>query len=237
MGRGSLLTGLVVVAVCCLPAAVCFGQNGAADPFAESAESAGVVVAASVPGALFHGQPLVEQAVNIDNALRQPVVDADYYDVPIGDVLEEFKARFEIPILIHESARDNNLDADYPITLQLTNVPLHSTLELLLEKHDCTIAIHNDVLQVVSNDAATEFMEKRIYDCSKLIERAKSKDQLATLEKLKDVLARSIDPGSWEISGGNAQVSEFAGKLVISQTLTNHLAIERLLGGLYDQLR
>lgn len=80
-------------------------------------------------------------------------------------------------------------------------------------------------------------MEKRIYDCSKLIERATAKDQLATLDKLQDVLTRSIDPVSWEISGGNAQVSEFAGKLVISQTLTNHLAIERLLGGLYEQLR
>lgn len=234
MRRGSLISGLVILAGCCLPVVLCSGQEVDADPFAERA---GVVVVASVPGALFHGQPLVEHAVKIDNALRQPVLNLDYYDAPFEDILEEFKARFEIPILIHESARENNLDAGYPITIQLSNVPLHSTLELMLEKHDCTIAIHNDVLQVVSKDAANELMEKRIYDCSKLIERATAKDQLATLDKLQDVLTRSIDPVSWEISGGNAQVSEFAGKLVISQTLTNHLAIERLLGGLYEQLR
>ncbi len=234
MRRGRWLTSHLVLAVFCLPVLLCYGQSGATDITGESGTS---VATENNSGGMFRGQPLVEQAVQIDNALRLNT-DVEYFDQRFADILDEFARKYTIPILIHESALDGtSLTPDSPVTMRFTNVPLHSTLELILEKYHCTIAIHNDVLQIVSGDFANESMEKRIYDCSRLIESAASSDPSATLEKLQDVLMQSIDTDSWEVSGGNGQVSEFAGKLVISQTLTNHLAIERLLNGLYLQMK
>jgi hypothetical protein len=184
----------------------------------------------------FRGTTLAGPAIEIDNALRKPV-SVDYYEMRLADVLDEIESEHHVTVLIHESATEGGVTPEKLITIRIKDVPLHSFLQLILERYHCTLAIHNDALQVVSKDAAALLMENRIYDCRSLLERANALDKTATVDRLDDLLVHSVDPRSWQENGGEGQISGFAGKLVVSQSLTNHLAMERLLQGLFEQMK
>ena len=58
----------------------------------------------------------------------------------------------------------------------------------------------------------------------------------ADLARIVDLIMEMVDPESWEDNGGVARMSEIEGKIVITQTLSNHLTIERLLTTLNREL-
>ena len=175
----------------------------------------------------FRGRLLTAEADNIDRALRLPAT-VDFYETTFDDVLAYVAQEHEIAILLHESARDFGLDESSLTTIRLGQMPLISVLENILEPYDCTVTLHQDVLKIVARDVATAMPEKRIYNLDGLVARLES----TGASDLVQLITETVDPDSWEINGGTARLAEIEGKLVVTQTLTNHLTIERLLTAL-----
>ncbi len=179
----------------------------------------------------FRGGCLIGGAERIDKLLRQ-ATSADYEASPMSDVLDQLSVDHQVTILIHDSARDFGFDEDCTVTIKVYGMPLVLLLENILEPYDCTVTVHNDVLKVISNDRAPEMPEQRVYNCSALLEKLQSGDPESNLGRLTEILTATLDPDSWEVNGGSGLIAELEGRLVISQTLRNHLAIEQLLATL-----
>ena len=89
----------------------------------------------------------------------------DYFDTRFGDIVDELSADYGIPIQIDPSAFDNNLDEETVISLTLDNVSLRSGLRIILGQFECTYVVKDEVLFIMSEDAALENLVINIYNC------------------------------------------------------------------------
>lgn len=95
----------------------------------------------------------------------------DYFETRFEDVLAELSTDYKVQIVLDESAADNNLDAETLITRKLENVSLRSALRIILDEFQCTYVIKDEVLKIVSQDAALDIgnMPIVIYNVGDLV--------------------------------------------------------------------
>lgn len=153
----------------------------------------------------------------------------DYFETRFEDVISEISDDYRIQVMLHESAADNNLDADTLITGRYEDIPLADSLQQILAPFDVTISIQNEILRIVSRDHARLHPEIRLYECSKLFSQSGAEHADQWMEDLVGKVQAGVSPDSWQINGGSSSISYFHGVLVINQTLTNHQEIEALL--------
>ena len=98
-----------------------------------------------------------------ENKRDQVILDAlskdarmDYFEMRFEDVLAELSADYKVQIILDESAADNNLDEETLITMKLENISLRSALRIILDDFQCTYVIKDEVLKIVSQDAALD---------------------------------------------------------------------------------
>ncbi len=93
----------------------------------------------------------------------------DYFETRFGDVVQELRADYRIPIVIDDSAADNNLDEEALITLDLENVSLRSGLRIMLKPFQCTYVVKDEVLYIMSEDFALDNLVINIYNVGDLV--------------------------------------------------------------------
>jgi hypothetical protein len=192
-----------------------------------------------------------------ENVLETKVLTVDLNEQRLGDVLEYLQAESGLTFVLHDSANDNDLDRETPITLEMANTRLATVLSFLLDEYECTWRIEDGVVELISEDAAlqSEFQSVRVFDCGDLLQQIHPmtvkrvagvfggsgspprapllEETISASQQLTHLITKTVDPASWEENGGEASMVSFRGVLVVRQTSQNLTRISNLL----EQLR
>lgn len=124
---------------------------------------------------------------HIMKALDAPV-DIEYDQTPFIDIMDEFRDRYRINVILDQSALDDSLTEDDQVTINVKGVRMRSALRLMLARMNSTYVIQDEVLLIISMDVADspEFFSRKIINCSELlrkIEQAESK-RIGTIDQV-----------------------------------------------------
>ena len=87
------------------------------------------------------------------------------------EVMDQIANDFKFNIILDDSAREDSLTEDTPVTFKLTDIPLKNCIKFMLMKYNATFIVRDDVLRVISIDVASdpENFRREIIDCSHLL--------------------------------------------------------------------
>jgi cell division septum initiation protein DivIVA len=163
----------------------------------------------------------------IRRVLAEPT-QIEIVDMPLRDVMRHLSDLHKIQILSDVKAlEDVGASSDTQITFHVKNISLESALDLMLKDHDLTWIIQNGVLQITSNDRASEQLATRLYPVKDLVQ--KNAEGIADYKPLAAMIQKSIAMTAWDEVGGSSTIEPYAGLLVISTTEQVHRQIEGLL--------
>ncbi len=121
-------------------------------------------------------------------------IDLVYQDTPLSEVMKDLRDQFDINILLDQSARDDALSDDEPITFTCKNIRAHKGIRLMLLNHNGTFVLDEGILRIISMDVASdsEYFARRIFDVRQLLK------QIAVGEKDR-IEASQVQPGQINI--------------------------------------
>jgi hypothetical protein len=155
----------------------------------------------------------------------------EFADTAFSDVVDYIKQKHEIEVqLDNKGLADAAVDPSTPVTRSVDGISLRSALRLILEDLDLTYVIQDEVLKITSKEKADEILTTRIYRVDDLLKRR------VTIRELIDVVVATVQPDSWDESGGPGSIMPLAGVLVVSQKLDCHEETADLLAALRLQL-
>lgn len=157
--------------------------------------------------------------------LEEKTVRVDFRNVPLVDAIAELAKQAECKIRIDtHSLQGSRVRERTPVTLELSDQKLRTTLLALLRDLDLGWTIRDGVLWVALSQDADEHLKTAVYDVRDL---ARDDEESAALG---DAIVNQTAPQGWEIAGGIGTMT-FAkpGVLVIHQSEENHHAILQLL--------
>lgn len=202
-----------------------------ADPFATPRAGSPAIVSARLSArrrSVDHHsiESLSENELRILESLKKPV-HFDFFETRMEDVLAEISDDYDLKIYIDPAAQRN---AETPIleeliVAKLSDISLESALDVILDSHQLTTIIKNEMLMITSKDIAKSTATTRVYPCP-------SDWPIANVE-LMETIFDSVSPESWEENGGHGNISPIADGVVISAPQ----AIHRQVNGLYSQLQ
>ena len=163
--------------------------------------------------------------VKILEALDQPTTLA-FSDIALEEAVNFLRDQHKINIWMDENAlREEGIETSQPVTLQMSNVTLRSALRLLLNPLNLTFLIDDEVLKITSEQKAGDTLFTRTYPVRDLCGQANEFDELA------DAIQRTVEPDTWDDSGGTGSVAPLqgSGSVVILQTYDVHTKILQLL--------
>jgi hypothetical protein len=158
-----------------------------------------------------------------------------FAETPLQDAMADIGRQFQIPIVLAKKKLDQaSVSPDTPVTMQLNGLTLESILSLVLRELELDFAIRNEVLLITTPEDVESQLEARTYPVLDLVFSRTAGSKVfvgADYDALIELITTTIKPDSWDDVGGPGAVDQLdnAGCLVISQTLTNHRQIERLL--------
>ena len=99
------------------------------------------------------------------------VVSLSYDQVPYAEIEMQLEEKTGLNFLLSQSAKDDSLTEDEPITFKLANMPLGKAFGLMLVEKNATYIIDSGVVIVISLDDAedTRWMRLKMYDCEELV--------------------------------------------------------------------
>ncbi len=123
---------------------------------------------------LLRDHPLSSDTVRIPQieAALDETVDFKLEPQSLREALALFSKKFRIPILTDQrSLEDANIDLSREVKLDVANLPLRDTLELLLnlDGQPLSFEIRHGTLLVATLDKVKEDLETVIYDCRDLV--------------------------------------------------------------------
>lgn len=155
------------------------------------------------PGAahrLASGEEAIERALEKTTSL-------EFVETPLRDVVDEFRRRFRVNVLIDIRALDDvGIGTDVPITASMPDVKAGTALSLLLHELQLTWTIHRGVLLITTPEEAETMLVTRVYDVADLVV---CRDQHGQLWDDYDTLIEVITtlrPDSWEEVGGPGSI-------------------------------
>jgi len=154
----------------------------------------------------------------------------DFVETPLKDVIDYFKAKHQIEIVLDEKAlEEGGIGVDVPVTRSLHSVSLRSALSLILRNLEMTFFVDDDVLQLTTQPAAVGILVTRTYPVADLLPDGQFND-------LIEPITCTVLPHSWDEVGGNGAISEVtsSSSLVVSQTHQAHDEIVTLLRALRE---
>lgn len=111
----------------------------------------------------------------IDRKL-QTLGNFEYDEISWSEIEDHLETEYEMNILLDQSAIDDTITPDEPISIDLRNVPLGHALALMLRKKNATYFVNNGVLVIISLDDASDqrHFELKMFDCRELLEKMES---------------------------------------------------------------
>ena len=163
----------------------------------------------------------------IDEKLTAPV-EWDFDEVPFQDVRKFLAEQLDVNVFLDESAEDDSLTADEPVTFQATRLPGRDALKLMLKKHNATYVVQRGVLRIISMDVATspDYFRRKIFNCNGIFasDRGCGEDELIALVK------KVVEPENWLEANGDASATVVGDLMVV-------VATESMLDQVGDLLR
>ena len=94
----------------------------------------------------------------------------DFRETPLADVAKFIQDFSDINVVLDlEGLDEAGVDPEEPVTLNLRDIPLKSSLKLLLGPLDLAYLIKNDVLLITSKDKADSLLETKVYPVADLV--------------------------------------------------------------------
>ena len=152
-------------------------------------------------------------------ALEQ-MISIDFNEIAMQKVVIELQLKLGLQILLHESAMDNGLDEELPVTARLIDLRGSSILDILLEPFECTYRVQDGVVMVCSDDEACDRPAREVFALF---------DSRIKEERLEALVVELVDPESWEINGGNGTLASYDGRLIVVQSEKNICDVRDLL--------
>ena len=146
--------------------------------------------------------------------LREPVT-IDYEEVPWSDVERDLESRLRINILLDQSAKDDSLVVDEPMSMKLRDVPGNYALRFLLREKNATYFVQAGVVRIISIDDAEsdpDYFVRRVFQVDDLLGAIKDWNHLHRNEFKKpkhDAVPASpapATPNASQSSSTNARV-------------------------------
>nr|ABX10569.1 hypothetical secreted protein [uncultured planctomycete 5H12] len=111
-----------------------------------------------------------ENDEKILRALNEPF-DAEYDETPFIEVMDELRDNYKINVVLDQSAKDDSLTEDDPITFKVTGIRLKNALRLMLKEKNATFIVRDETLQIISLDVASdpEYFVTNVYNVGDLI--------------------------------------------------------------------
>ncbi|HVU88270.1 MAG TPA: hypothetical protein VHD36_13200 [Pirellulales bacterium] len=177
-----------------------------------------------------------EQTERIERALKD-LVDLQFVDTPLSDVVDYCSNRLEINILIDgKGLTDAAVDPSAPVTFA-THKPItfESALRLILREFDLAFVVQDEVLSITSRERANSVLTTKIYYVGDLVVVGGSKRP--NYGPLMNLITSTIQPNTWDDNGGPGSIQPFlaTGSLVFSQKQDVHIEVAELLTKLRQQ--
>lgn len=167
-------------------------------------------------------------------ALSKPVT-LQAKDEPFQSVVERLVKQLGIPIDYDAAVRDEGLDPERRVTLNLKNVPGETALQLLLEPVSLTYSVQDGGIEALG-PSSTPASTTRFYPVADLLEKQQLPPVYDFGQELENplvlLLTNFIAPYSWDSVGGPASVRVVQGTLAVSQTKAVHRQIVPFLNEL-----
>ncbi len=138
--------------------------------------------------------------------------------------------RAGLPVILDETARDDSLDEDESVSLDLPGEPLRARLNQTLKRHNAVLAILGDRLLIISLDVANdpEYFSTVSYDVTSLA---------VEVDSLIDTIKYSITPDGWDDTNGDASILSTVINdrkvLTLAAPYQTHVQVRSLLRELY----
>ena len=171
-----------------------------------------------------------------DEASREAVAhldeltDLEFADTPLSDVVDYIKNKHHVEIQLDgKGLTDAAVDPSAPVTKSIKGISLRSALRLILEEFDLTCTLGDEVLLITSKEKADELLYTQIYHVDDIVGQ---RDRRRHLAELINLIADTVQPDTWEESGGPGAISSFRNLLVVTQKLDAHEEVQALLAQL-----
>jgi hypothetical protein len=168
--------------------------------------------------------PMTPREKAILQALDRPI-SVNFQDSPLSAVIEYLQTLTGQPIVLNPDALEaTGTTYNTRVTLRLRDVSLRFVLRKILGDHGLAYIVKDQVIQVVTTQAAREMLVVRVHYIGDLLRR---QDEFgATLEAamLIDLIETTIEPSSWKRFGGQGTIiyNHPTRSLVIKQSAEFH---------------
>ena len=221
-----------------------------------------VSLAGQEPASEAASSPKAKEVLPTLDEINQPVLKAlaapasfDYDELPVADIQQNLGDQFGIDFLLDQTARDDSLSEDVPMTF--TNrraLRLDTCLKLMLAQHNATITVQDGVVKIISKDVADspEFFMTRVLDFRTLLEKltdirmkefagdspppVRWEQKMIAGESLIETVKSTCAVDDWDDTNGDGTINNVHGLIVISHTYYDILQIEDLLNELDSKL-
>jgi hypothetical protein len=152
----------------------------------------------------------------IDEKLTKPI-EWDFNETPFSDVRSMLANQLEANVFLDQTAKDDSLTDDAPVTFVASSLPGKDALHLMLRDYNATYVVQRGVINVISLDVATdpEYMRRKIFNCAALFN---SENFYADPDELIALVQKMVDPDNWLETGGSSTIVVFGDLLVVSAT-------------------
>ena len=158
----------------------------------------------------------------------QEKVDLEIDEMPFGDVIELLREK-GLNVVLDQSAEDDMLTIDDPVSISVFDVKFRTALKLMLWRSNATYVIRDGMVLVISWDVAydPEYFARRIYDVRKLLAkiREESPEQNAS-QLLTDLIKSTVAPDDWDDTNGDGAARIGGGRLVVLQSQEHLYQVE-----------
>ncbi len=166
----------------------------------------------------------------------------NYDETEFSEVMSDLVDKLSIDVVLDQTARDDSLAEDEPITFKVTDMPYSHALRLLLRSHNATYIIKSGVLLIISLDVEPnpEYFRLKMLDCQNLIRLlivaedivpkksvepivrrqvfAEINAQKLASDMLVEMVKQNVAPDEWETSNGDGRVKIYGMVMIVTQT-------------------
>lgn len=188
------------------------------------------------------GIRMTDKEKAIVDALNSPVT-VDFEDSRFEDVLKKLEEATGQTIIVDKQAMNEaQVTYDTPVrNVKLKNVTFRTALRKVLGDMGLTYIVKDQTIQVMTPARARDTMTTRTYYMGDLLfvagvnlPPALSQLQMAqTVAMLMDLITRTVDPGSWQVNGGQGSITFYPPtmSLIIRQSAEMHFVLGSGIGG------
>ena len=122
--------------------------------------------------------------------------DLNFDETPFGEIEEQLEKALQVNIVLDQSAEDDSLASDEPITINVSGLKTNHALSIMREKKNATFVVDRGVIRIISLDDAedTTHFSRRIFRVDALLQWIETNDKRVGTPR-EDVRRRGFGSG------------------------------------------